>query len=297
VDVTVAGLAGRMAEVYFGGEAPVLHFDNDGTKRVLLKGNYVPIAVVGTSFPGGIEGAIIRMFNVGSDTTYYLDFGSAEVVPATPATVAFASPGATIVGMSGTVAISSIRENQVPLGTTANGNTALAIDYQAIDPSALPDGVEATLALTSTADFGGALYADIGGALSSVLTDGGTFPDPAIFATATVTLQDATWSAYPGAKAYFLDSASGSGENDVQSWHLGLSPGWLGTGDTFTYVRPDLTGLTGWNPSWDLQAGATWRVGAFTADTDASIGLAKLLAGALGEGDTGLLYSAYRASN
>ena len=296
VDVTVAGLSGRMAEVYFGGEAPVLHFDADGTKRVLLKGNYVPIAVVGTSFPEGLEGAIIRMFNVGSDTTYHLDFASAEVVPATPTTVSFGGPGPAIAGMSGTLAISSIRENQVVLGETPSGNTALAVDYQAIDPAALPDGVEASLALTTTADFGNGLYADVSGSLASVLTDGGTFADPTPMGTATVTLDGATWATYAGARAFFLDYASGSGEQDVRNWHIGLSPGWLGTGDTFTYARPDFTTLPGWNPGLDLQAGATWRVGVFTEATDGAITLAKLLAGALGEGDTGLLYSAYLSS-
>ena len=189
-------------------------------------------------------------------------------------------------GMSGTLAVSSIRENQVVLGETPSGNTALAVDYQAVDAAALPDGVEASLALAATADFGNGLYADVSGSLASVLTDGGTFADPTPMGAATVTLDGATWATYDGARAYFLDYASGSGEEDVRNWHIGLSPGWLGTGDTLATTVPTLEPAR-LEPGPGSAGRRTWQVGVLAEATDGAVTLAKLVAGASARGTRG----------
>ncbi|MCS6951016.1 MAG: hypothetical protein NZ520_11205 [bacterium] len=107
----------------------------------------------------------------------------------------------------------------------------------------------------------------------SLPTEEFSSPEVEMVASSPYVRLRASWSPYPGAQVYQLDffaqsnrsARSRQGSGRVQ-WTVYLTPGWLGSSNTYTL--PDLSGLTDWNNSWGIPAGVRidWTAAALSTN-------------------------------
>jgi hypothetical protein len=58
--------------------------------------------------------------------------------------------------------------------------------------------------------------------------------------------------AAPYANAFIFNAVQVQGSTSSRGWQVLMSPGWITAGGSFPVDTPDLTGVAGWNPAWDL---------------------------------------------
>ncbi len=199
---------------------------------------------------------------VGGDTVWNIDFANEGFAPE--------AQTLTVNNLDGTWTVTQSSSSLI----TSRG-TALDLGGSAAQWLALPAGQGVTndmylLDVTASQASGNfrrvsRYVANAGEVSLDMPTANVTGASASAYQTAPSPLLEFKWDADPSADVYVLEM-DGAG----YIWEASVSPGWLGASDAYTYRQPDLSGVSGWDPSWDAPTPGTiaWTVRAESSSLD-----------------------------
>ena len=213
-------------------------FSPDRANKVIVRRGVNPTA--GTAFP-------------------VLDFNAAEATSPITRRLTINNMGSDAVSLF--VGFRTSRSGALFYVDPLGGSASSTRDYPAYATPQAADLHEYTLLTGVTSGANRALIAYFRDAVDRTLSLGPVIGPVTITTVATVPsvrlrAQYATQSEYNGTVSVRYDQASGA---ITRIYSLSASRGYLGSSTAFDTVIPDLSNLTGWNPSWGLASTAQIR--------------------------------------